>query len=230
MVNKKLKQKAIHLRTKGKTYSEILRVVPVAKSTLSLWLREVGLSFPQKQRITEKRIQGQRNAAAVRRFDRIERQTKLIQMAKLDVDSISKRELWLVGIALYWAEGSKEKEYAPGIGISFSNSDARMVAVFIKWLKICGGLTNKDLMLSLYTHESHRDRVSQVCKYWSNFLSLPLSFFKKVYFKKNKINTRRKNTGNLYNGLLRVNIRSSSNLNRKITGWTQGIVENCGIV
>jgi hypothetical protein len=89
MVNIQLKKKAIHLRKRGKTYFEILRVIPVAKSTLSLWLREVGLSFPQKQRITEKRIQGQRNAALARRTDRIERQTKLIQTAKMDIDSIS---------------------------------------------------------------------------------------------------------------------------------------------
>ena len=230
MVNKKLKQKAIQLRKCGKTYSEILRIVPVAKSTLSLWLREVGLSIPQKQRITEKRKAGQRKAAATRKYDRIERQTSLIQIAKMDIESISKRELWLIGISLYWAEGSKEKEYAPGIGISFSNSDARMIALFIKWLKVCIGLTNKDLALSLYIHESHTNRVPEVCRYWSNFLGLPMSFFSKVYFKRNKLNTNRKNTGLLYNGLLRVNIRSSSDLNRKITGWIQGIVANCGVV
>ena len=55
MAKEKLKQKAIKLRRQGKTYSEILTEVPVAKSTLSLWLREVDLSITQKQRITEKK-------------------------------------------------------------------------------------------------------------------------------------------------------------------------------
>lgn len=60
MLNIKLKQKAIRLRKRGHTYSEILRVIPIAKSTLSEWLKEVGLSIPQQQKITEKRKAGQR--------------------------------------------------------------------------------------------------------------------------------------------------------------------------
>lgn len=50
----KLKEKAVALRKEGKVYSEILKEVPVAKSTLSLWLRDVGLAKAQKQRITQK--------------------------------------------------------------------------------------------------------------------------------------------------------------------------------
>jgi hypothetical protein len=42
------KEKAIKLRKSGATYSEVLREVPVSKSTLSLWLRDVGLSKTQK--------------------------------------------------------------------------------------------------------------------------------------------------------------------------------------
>ena len=50
------KIKAVNLRKSGKTYSEILKIVPVAKSTLSIWLREVGLSKVQKQTITKRQI------------------------------------------------------------------------------------------------------------------------------------------------------------------------------
>jgi orotate phosphoribosyltransferase-like protein len=60
MAKPNLKQKAIQLRMNGLTYSEILKCIPVAKSTVSLWLREVDLSVPQKQRITKKRIAAQR--------------------------------------------------------------------------------------------------------------------------------------------------------------------------
>ncbi len=47
MAKIELRKKAIDL-AKGKTYSEILKDIPVAKSTLSLWLRWVGLSVRQK--------------------------------------------------------------------------------------------------------------------------------------------------------------------------------------
>lgn len=48
------KKKAIELRKQGLSYREILEQIPVAKSSLSLWLRSVGLSKKQKQRLTEK--------------------------------------------------------------------------------------------------------------------------------------------------------------------------------
>lgn len=230
MVKEDLKIKAIKLRKEGKTYSEILKVIPVAKSTISDWLKKVGLSIPQKQVITEKRKAAQRKGADAQRNKRIIKQANLIENALKDIKSISKRELWLIGIALYWAEGAKEKDYRPISRVSFSNSDPRMIALFIKWIKECIKLKDEDLILSLYIHESHKDRIMEIQKLWSKHLNLPLDLFNNVYYKKNKINTKRKNTGDLYIGLLRVNISTSTDLNRKITGWIKGILENCGIV
>lgn len=230
MVKQNLKQKAIQLRLNGLTYSEILKSVPVSKSTVSLWLREVGLSVPQKQRITEKRMQAQRKGAKAQKDKRIKRQADLIENAQREIGALSKKELWLIGIALYWAEGSKEKEYKPGSGLSFSNSDPNMIAVYLMWLKKCLHVKDEDLIFSIYIHELHKYRVQDVRIYWSDFLHKSVALFPNVYYKKNKINTNRKNTGDLYNGLLRVNIKASSNLNRKITGWIRGITENCGLV
>ncbi len=224
------KNKAILLRKQGKTYSEIMGVIPVAKSTISLWLREVGLSMAQRQNISEKRRQAQKRGADTQHKKRIAKQAGLIENAAKDVGSISKRELWLIGIALYWAEGSKEKEYRPGSGVSFSNSDPRMIAMFFKWLEECIKIKENEIVLSIYIHESHRYRIESVRRHWSNILYKPRSLFKSVYYKKNKIKTKRKNIGDLYNGLLRVNIKASSSLNRRITGWILGIAENCGIV
>ncbi len=65
------KEKAIALRRKGLSYSEILKEIPVAKSTLSLWLRSVGLAKKQKQRLTEKKRLGQLRGALKRKINRI---------------------------------------------------------------------------------------------------------------------------------------------------------------
>ncbi len=230
MAKETLKHKTIKLRKLGKTYSEILKVVPVAKSTLSLWLRKVSLSFPQTQRISELRKAAQRKGAAAQKQKRIKKEEYLIRKAQDEIISISWRELWLIGIALYWAEGSKAKIYRPTCRTSFSNSDPKMIALFIKWLNICLKIDSKDLILSIYIHESHSRRIDEIKTYWSQYLNLPLHYFKGVYLKKNKINTQRKNVGALYMGLLRVNIKSSSDLNRSILGWINGICVHCGIV
>lgn len=230
MIKEILKEKAINLRRQGKTYSEIMKEIPVAKSTLSLWLRGVGLSVVQKQVLTEKKRVAQLKGAEAQKRNRIKRQLDIINHAKSEIGHMTERELWLIGIALYWAEGSKEKESYPGTRVSFSNSDPQMILLFLKWLKICVKVSRDDISADLYIHESHRSNINIVIDKWSEILSVPKSFFKAVYYKKNKINTKRKNTGALYLGLLRVNMRASSELNRRITGWIVGINKYWGIV
>ena len=105
-----------------------------------------------------------------------------------------------------------------------------MILLFLKWLKECIKISDEDILVSLYIHESHKNRITDVIRRLADILEKPLSFFKYVYYKKNKINTKRTNIGDLYIGLLRVNIKSSSDLLRKIAGWTKGIIDNCGIV
>src|SRR3989338_8269755 len=50
----KLKELALKLRTEGLSYQEIAQKVPVAKSTISLWVRNVPLTTVQRKRLNEK--------------------------------------------------------------------------------------------------------------------------------------------------------------------------------
>ncbi|MEX0930084.1 MAG: hypothetical protein WDZ79_00225 [Candidatus Paceibacterota bacterium] len=164
------RKKALELRREGKTYSEILKQIPVAKSTLSLWLRDVGLSKPQKQRITKLRKEAQKKGAAARRTERLHRTEQIKKMAGKEVGQLSKRELWLLGVALYWAEGSKQKEYGNGQvsePVSFANSDHRMIRVFIRWLyELCDVDVNR-LKFGIYVHENNRYREAEIINHWA---------------------------------------------------------------
>lgn len=216
------KETAIILRKKGYSYSEILKEVPVAKSTLSLWLRSVGLAKQQKQNITAKRIAGALRGAKARKDQRIKTTEEIKDGAKKEIKNINERDIWLIGIALHWAEGSKEKNYGSKPGIIFNNSDPRMILFFLKWLRTTFMVKNSDLAYELYIHETANIKKEQ--KYWSNMLSLPLKDIR-TYLKKNKIKTIRRNTGNDYHGLIRVKVKKSTNINRKITGWIEGVCE-----
>ena len=178
-----LKNKAIALRKEGNTYSEIMKVIPVAKSTLSEWLREVGMVKEVKQVFTEKRRLASLRGGQAKRSQRIEKSNKIFNLAESEIGKLSKRELWLLGIALYWAEGSKEKEYAPGVGIKFSNSDPEMISLFLKWLIEIIGVPKEQIGCEIYTHDIFKDEVPRFQKYWSQKTGLPLSYFKTVYFK-----------------------------------------------
>lgn len=231
MSKSELKIKAQNLRRDGMTYSEILKVIPVAKSTISLWLREVGMSKKQKQNITQKRIDAQRKGADAQRNKRIKRQSFLIDRAKNEIGKISKRELWLIGTALYWAEGSKQKNKSSiSTRVQFSNSDSDMIKVFLQYVKVCLEIPDERISCDIYVHENHRNTTDKLVIFWSRVTGYPREHFTRIYFKKHKIKTNRHNIGNLYNGLLRVNIRESSDQNRIIRGWTEGIIGNCGIV
>ena len=218
------------LRRQGFTYSQILSSVPVAKSTLSLWFHDVGLAEHQKQRITQKRIEGQMKGAKARRIQRIRAQEMIWSASEKEIGKLSDRELWLIGVALYWAEGSKEKEWNPGGGMKFSNSDSRMVRVFLTWAEKFSGISKDLVRFEIYIHESKRDTISEIIQFWSRETRLPISRFHKIYFKKNKIDTKGKNVGLLYNGQLRVSIPRSTILMRRIEGWVRGIDNNCRIV
>ncbi len=223
-----LKQRAIFLRQEGKTYSEILREIPVAKSTLTIWLREVGLAKEQIQIISEKRIAAQKKGANARREIRQRRQEQLYTEAAKDISYINERDLFLLGIALYWAEGTKEKARNSGSGVSFNNMDPRMIRLFIKWLINCAKVEKDRICFEIYLHETSKQRINDVRAYWSNEISFSLEYFEKVYFKQGSINTNRKNTGLLYYGVLRVKVRASSDLLRRLEGWVRAI--NCQVV
>ena len=54
--------------------------------------------------------------------------------------------------------------------------------------------------------------------------------FDKIYFKKHVVKSTRHNTQESYHGLLRVRVKRSTNLNRKIMGWIDGICDKWGVV
>lgn len=226
-MKEQLREKAINLRRKGLSYSEILQKIPVAKSTLSLWLRSVGLSKKQIQRLSRKKLLAIRKGGQSRKKWRLD-STKLIKKQahleiKKKIKRIDTRDLWLMGIMLYWAEGSKDKEYKPGQSVIFSNSDSLMINVFLKWIDVCLQIPVKNIKFSIYIHENHRHNIENVITFWSNTSGFPIEKFDKIYYKKHKVKTNRRNTEENYHGLLRIRIVKSSTLNRKITGWIEGI-------
>lgn len=224
MVHKPFKVKAIELRKQGFSYREILKQVPVAKSTLALWLQSVHLSIPQKQALTQKKLNAARRGAETKRRQRLSSTENLITKARQQIGKLSAREKLLVGAALYWAEGAKQRPSSISAGVNFNNSDPLMLRFFKDWLLESVGINQSDLKFEIYLHDSQKHRLPEVKKYWAQTLGEPLENLATVYFKKNVIKRNRKNTENGYYGLVRVRVRSSSTLNRTIAGWVEGII------
>lgn len=217
------KERAVILRKKGLSYREILKEIPVAKSTLSLWLRSVGLSKRQKQRLTAKKLASIRRGWTKWHQRRIDLTNEIVSAARGEIGKLTKRELWLVGIALYWAEGTKEREASIGQPLSFNNSDPGMIKVYLQWLKEILKVPEDEIKYEIYIHKTAN--YQKAFEFWSQVVNIDQNVFK-IYFKKNKIATKRKNVGDNYNGLLRIKVKRSSHLNRKVAGWTEGLSDS----
>ena len=221
----KLREQAVALRKQGLSYREILQQIPVAKSTLSEWLHSVNLSEYQQQRLTKKKLASAKRGGEAKRKIRLLTTGAIQNAARSEIGSLTKRELWLMGIMLYWAEGSKEKEYHPGSRVQFTNTDERMIRLFLLWLKKICHKDLLDLTLDIYIHESQRERTNEIIIFWAKNVGCGQDYFRHIYYKKGNPKTERRNTGISYHGTLKINVKSSSSLNRRIAGWTLGVID-----
>lgn len=140
-----LREKARELRLHGMTYDQIQVELGCSKSSISLWVRDLPKPEP---RYTEEERLARMNAglAALRTTQDAERrETK--RLAREEVGQLSDRDLFLAGVALYWAEGAKDKAYSRRESLLFINSDPGVITVYLSWLKLLG-VTRKRILPS----------------------------------------------------------------------------------
>lgn len=220
-----LQKRAVALRKEGLSYSEILKKVPVARSTLCIWLRSVNLSKRQKQKLTQRKLDAIIRGGIKVHQNRLNKCSRIREQALREAEKMMENPLWLAGIMLYWGEGTKEKENSHhGQRVAFNNSDPKMLKVYLKWLEEVLKISGKDIKKEIYIHET--GNLEKALEFWSKELACEKTDFK-VYFKKNKVKKVRYNNENYY-GLVRITVRKSTNLNRRIAGWTEGICKYWG--
>ena len=126
---------AIELRKGGYSYSEIRKFSSVPKSTLSYWFRDLKLSEPQLARLKKKRIEAAKRGSESKILKTAKAIEEIQKSSSKDIGKISKRELWLMGVVLYWRERLLNKNDSDlKKGIRFTSSDPHLIKLFLKWL------------------------------------------------------------------------------------------------
>jgi transposase-like protein len=210
-----LRARAREMRTAGQTYPQIAIELGVSKGTLSLWLRDLPHP-PRDMRAGEaKRLAGHRAYFERRRAQvAVEKRADKERWAAT-IGPLSRRELMLVGAALYWAEGSKAKEWRPGECVRFTNSDPAMIKVFLEFLTTLDVDASR-LRFAVQIHESADVGAAEA--FWLDTVGGPATRFGKTSLKRHNPLTRRGNTGEAYHGCLRVSVLRSATLYRQIEG------------
>ena len=226
MKKKNPKDFAIELRKGGYSYSEIKKFCPVPKSTLSYWFRDIKLSEPQLARLKKKRIEAARKGSESRIL-KISKAIQEIQKSSAkDVGKISKRELWLMGVVLYWRERLLNKNDSDlKKGVRFTSSDPHLIKLFIKWLGDVGGIKNEEICFDVFIGEDKQNLLNDSVDYWANITGFSKDNFSRYYLQKVKTRKSKRATKKSSHGLLRIRVKASSMLARQIFGWVNGVLK-----
>ena len=194
---------AIDMRKRGISYSEIENRIHIPKSTLSYWLKNIKLTPEQTKKLNDKRTEVVK-ANALKKVSRTSRMIEEVKKSSSrDIKEISKKELWLMGVVLYWRNGNKSDLKK---GVHFSSSDPDMIKLFLKWLLEIGGIKNEEIKFEIF---APKKLFKEAINKWSKITGFSESHFKHLYIQKTSF--------------LRIKVAQSSMLARQIAGWIEGL-------
>ena len=216
---------ARRLRKNGLSVNVIAKKIGVSKGSVCLWCGDINLTEKQKETLIKHSKDGGEKGrllgAKHNKEERINRQKAFENKGILEVGSLSKRELFLVGVALYWSEGSKKNRR-----VVFANSDPAMVCLFIRWLRRYLCVDMADIYCTVSINQDHQARIQTVENYWSRITGIPLFSFTKPSYKQVK-NKKVYENFNEHFGTLFLKLRKSTNSCYRILGYIEGLKKNC---
>ena len=106
------------------------------------------------------------------KFDR-----KPLTFTKQKLNSSFLKEILIIGVMLYWAEGYKGKE--SNHTVDFANSDPSMVTLFLKFLRSVYKPDEKKMRIQLYCYSDQH--VPGLINFWSKLTHIPRKQFIKPY-------------------------------------------------
>lgn len=175
------RQKAIDLRSEGFTYSEIIKKLSVPKGTLSGWLSKYPLTKQQlvklEKRIKRNKYLGIEKTIIAKYKKRKLRLNEVYKQERKKLIPLTKRELHLCGLFLYWGEGNKNLKSA----ISLNNTDPEVIQFYYQWLRRALKIPKEKIKVALQLY-SDMD-ISKSIDYWRKLLDVRIEQFIKPYIK-----------------------------------------------
>jgi len=217
-------REVIKLRKRGKSYREIAKAVGVSKNSVSRWCKNLKLSlFAQK--ILAKKSNYPKELFA--KYNQLKAKKVRIENRKIEKEAIKeirtlpKYGLKLIGAALYWGEGYKNKNEPPSHKhIQFANSDPEMVALFLRFLREILKTPEEKFNVSIRIHPNIDAKLAT--KFWAKITKIPENRFH-ITTQISKASGRKRPQNSLPYGTLSLEVHSRQKFSQ-IKGWINGLI------
>jgi hypothetical protein len=194
-------------------------------ASLSKWLRDIPLTDLQRAGLRRRRLEAVRKTATANHERRLAREAEIKRTTAADIGRMTGRDLFIAGVVAYAAEGAKKKPWHSSRSVMFTNSDPRMIVLFLRWLSLVG-IDRSSLSFRV---SIHRDaEVEAAVRFWSDVVGVPPGAFKQTTLKTANPRTQRRNIGPDYRGCLVVGVYKSCDLNKHLDGWFDALVSRAG--
>lgn len=215
---------ARELRSKeGLSVSKIARKLNVAKSSVSVWVRDIELTEEQKQVLRNEKVNST--------FENLQEQAKKRKNKYKDIRDGYVKEGYSKAISdeyfrtvclLYWGEGTKSKNV-----FKFCNSDMDMLFLMCKWID---KNVNKKIIFCVSYYGENGLSEYQIKRRWMGKVPFIKNKKWEVKFIKQEIkrDSQKKGTGKLPYGTVSITI-CSTELIQKIYGGIDYIKNNAGL-
>lgn len=162
------RERARKLRAQSWTLLDIATELGVAKSSVSLWVRDV--AFVPRPR-NRGHSSNKPHPLTIKKQAEIER---CHREAGEWVGALSDRDLAMFSLGLYAGEGGKTEG-----SVQFANTNAVYMAVFATWLRRAFDIDCRRLRAKVYLHEGLDLEAAE--SFWSAVVGVPLEQFTKPY-------------------------------------------------
>lgn len=208
--------KARLLRGSGHSINEITRLLGVSKASVSIWVRNIELTSEHKAKLSERgrSIESVERRRISRLTNERDRRRPFFENAVTCVKNVSDRELFFLGTALYWGEGSKTSRGT----VDFTNSDPRSIQIMMRFFKEICSVPDHKFRGHVILHP-HLDSQSAE-NYWHKISGIPLKQFHKTTMQHNKASKNKKDS--LPFGTFSIGIYDTT-LYLRIMGWMEGM-------
>jgi hypothetical protein len=191
--------------------------------SVSLWLRGVKAPASVEQRRQEHLRQLRGRGGRVVHQAAVRRQEIRISRAKDSLSNVTDRDLFVAGIALYWAEGTKGKPWRRGGRVTVINGDPTILRLFLSWLDLIGVPKEaRGYRLSIHVSAD----VDRHQHWWADQLGLSAASFYRATLKRHNPAPSRYNREETYHGCLVVSVAKSTALYDAIDGWWQALSDS----